>query len=130
MSPSWTKVLVSGCTALSLAAALVVTMFSQSHAAFTRDLHADSSHPCAEHVETAASSLAEDNCKTLCNSADLNHLIGVAVDRHSSPELVALPVSYHTFSLAPLQSKSLGVVNSGRDLAGTNTYLTTHRLRL
>ena len=130
MSLTWTKKLISSLTVLSLTAALVVGVFSQSHAALVGDPQTDVSDPCAEHITTSAGSLEPDSCETLCYSADLNHLIETAVDRTPTLDLVAVPVSYEPIAVASLSRAVAFQSAYDRGPPGNDLYLTTQRLRL
>ncbi len=130
MSHSWTKKLISGITAMSVVAALVVSVFSQAHAALSGDAQTNVSDPCAEHITTSAGTLAADNCETLCYSADLNHLLSAAIDRAQSLDLVAVAVSYQPVVRATFNGTAIPQVQYGRGPPGSDLYLITQRLRL
>ncbi len=130
MSHSWAKKLISVTTAVSLAAALVVGVFSQSHAALSADTQADAQDPCAEHIVTSAGALPADNCGTLCFAADLNHLLGVVIDRTQLPEPVAVVVSYDLPTIPSFQPADVFPVKLDRGPPGIDLYLLTQRLRL
>lgn len=130
MSLSWTKKLISGITALSVAAALVVSVFSQSHAALNSETQTDVADPCAEHIATPTGPLAADNCETLCYSADLNHLLGAAIERSQPLELFVAPLSYDSFLPAPVHNRNAPRINVSRGPPGSDLYLITQRFRL
>ena len=130
MTLSWAKKLTSLVTVLSVTAALVVGVYSQSHAAFSAKPQTEATDPCAEHLETPAGSLASDNCEALCYLADLNHLLGAPVDRINEPELVFAPVSYETVSDSLFQYGDVWPFHYGRGPPGSDLYLITQRLRL
>ena len=130
MTPSWAEKLTSIVTAMSVVAALVVGVYSQSHAAFSANTQTEATDPCAEHIEMPTGSLAPDNCEALCYSADLNHLLGVPVDRTPVPEFVVSPVSYDTLADFSFEYRNVWPIDYGRGPPGTDLYLTTQRLRL
>ncbi len=136
MTQSWTRTATSVVTAFSMAVALMVSVFAQSHAATSATSatgaveetgHRD---PCSEHMAMADVPLPADGCLTLCIAADLNHLLGAAMDRIQTPEPVFVLYVYD--APVPSQAATRDVLRFAyeRGPPGSELYLITRRIRL
>ena len=139
MTQSWTRTATSVVTAFSMAVALMVSVFAQSHAATSATSatsatgaveEAGHRDPCSEHMAMADVPLPADGCLTLCIAADLNHLLGAAMDRIQTPEPVFVPYVYET--PVPSQAATRAVLRFAyeRGPPGSELYLITRRIRL
>lgn len=128
MVHGFAKSVVSVLTALSLAVALMTSVFAQSHAA-----NADAvveADPCVDHHAPQATTLWDDACATLCDSSDFHSFIGASTDRPPSTDQHAVSVGYGPSTvLGSVHASAVDLVHS-RDPPGSGLYLTTKRLRL
>lgn len=92
MTLPWTRS-VTSCITLSLAVAFVVGVFSQSHAAMDEAAQAG-------HMEAPVVAVSENDCLTLCDAADIDHLRGVFSDRIEVQDLVASVFVYEAIPVA------------------------------
>lgn len=119
---------ISLCTALSLALALVVSVFAQSHAAPPSPVSLE--QPCAEHQAPLSTSNWADTCASLCDAADFHMVLSGTGERPQDSDLTVLPVSYSAPQLPALVQSCITGDWQGHDPPGSRLYLTTHRLRI
>jgi hypothetical protein len=130
MTPSYAKTITNLITALSLVVALVVCVFSQSHAALNATQHHGVAEPCSEHVAMADIPLRPDGCLTLCIAADLNHLLGTVFDHTQVSEPIAVLYGYDIPVPSQAVTQDMQRVAHNRGSPGSDLYLTTRRIRL
>ncbi|MEQ8509408.1 MAG: hypothetical protein RIB43_10420 [Rhodospirillaceae bacterium] len=125
-----TKALTASFTAFSLAVALVVSVFAQSHPAAGAQAQDLAAAPCAEHSAPQPQDFWGDACASVCDATDLDMLLGVPSDRSTTSDLTFDLFIYDQTPRPSLQvSRALGLV-TGHDPPGSQLYLTTQRLRL
>ncbi len=130
MTTPWIRSVTICVAAFSLAAALVIGVFSQSHAAFGDAAQAGAAEPCPAHTALPAVTLLTDNCLALCDAADMDHLLGVLKDRQDAPTQVATRFTYEPPVPLPLRGRdTFGQVHV-RGPPDIGIYLLTRRLRL
>ena len=119
---------VSALTAFSLAAALIVSVFAQSHAATAGGQ--DVAVPCVEHHAVKTADLWSEACATICDTVDLHILLGASFERSSHPDQSAIMVTYDDGQAnRVILARTSGIVLS-HDPPGSDLYLTTQRLRI
>ncbi|MBT5241180.1 MAG: hypothetical protein HN793_03200 [Rhodospirillaceae bacterium] len=128
MVHGFAKSVVSALTALSLAVALMTSVFAQSHAANAGAVSA--ADPCVDHHVPQVTSLWDDACATLCDTSDFHSFLGASTDRSFGADQQTAVVSYEQPTvLGPIRASTIGAVHS-HDPPGSGLYLTTQRLRL
>jgi hypothetical protein len=130
MISPWTRSVTSCITAVSLAAALVVSVFSQSHAAINQAAQAGTPGPCPGHMEAPAVAVSENDCLTLCEAADMDHLRGVLSERIEVQDLIASVFVYDVLPVAEPVKRNISKQANVRGPPGNGLYLITQRLRL
>lgn len=129
MTFTWGRSAISYVTAVSLTAALVVGVFSQSHAAITSEVQASEAEPCPGHM-TAPAVVVEDNCLTMCDAADLEHFVGVLSERQDTLEYPAALVTYAAVVPRLHESRHASSLVAVRGPPDKPIYLLTQRFRL
>lgn len=128
MRLGFAKSAVSVLTALSLTAALMISVFAQSHTMAAGV--ATTADPCVDHQLPAPTSAWEETCAALCDKSSLDSFVAATTDRLKSIELQVLLVSYAPASPhRTLLTSRVGFVTT-HDPPGSRLYLTTQRLRI
>jgi hypothetical protein len=130
MTSPWIRSVTSCITALSLLVALVVGVFAQSHAAMDEAAQAGTVEPCPGHMEAPVVAVSENDCLTLCDAADIDHLRGVLSDRIEVQDLVASVFVYDATPVVEPAKRSISTHSNVRGPPGNGLYLITQRLRL
>ena len=117
-------------TAASLAAALVVGVFSQSHAAIDEAVLASATEPCPGHMAVPSEAVNESDCLTLCDAADMDHLLGVLTERSGVQEMTTFVVVYDVSSANERTNGPVAAPAYIRGPPDDDLYLITRRLRL
>jgi len=113
--------------AFSFAAALIVSVFSVSHAPVAA---AEPTVPCAEHHQGAPDTdLTQAACDSLCDSADADHLLAVPPDRTHVTDFAILAADSVTVE-PKFGDSAHAPVSFGRGPPGRTLYLTTKRIRI
>ena len=124
------KTLIASVTAFSIAVALVVSVFAQSHPAEAAPTQSHTAAPCAGHEASASADFWSEACDSLCEASDLHTVLAVSSDRSVAPDLIAILLSYdEPGDPQPAPLRFAGRVTS-HDPPGSELYLTTRRLRL
>ncbi|NKB43861.1 MAG: hypothetical protein GKS03_06235 [Alphaproteobacteria bacterium] len=128
MIRGFARSVVSVVTALSLAVALMTSVFAQSH-----DENAGAaieSDPCVDHQLPRETSLWDDACASLCETSDFHSFVGVSTERSSGIDQHAMLVSYDALSVGRAGPTSKTDIVLSHDPPGSSLYLTTQRLRI
>lgn len=128
MNRNTIRSLISFGTALSLALALVVSVFAQSHAAAPAPLTMD--QPCADHRAAVGALTWAETCASLCESADFHMVLSGTGERSQDSDMVAKPVTYNAPQLPTLVHSRVVVALHSHDPPDSALYLTTRRIRL
>lgn len=131
MTPRWARKIVSCITAFSMAVALTVGVFSQSHAAVgAKAEETQAVDPCPDHMAVPVVDVSDDNCLTLCDSADLDDLTGILTDNTDVLDVSAVVTGYGFDATGTAFSKAGPAFVDARGPPGTALYLITQRLLL